>query len=106
MHTIRSILKISSRRGLQRRGGTRTLEDDGFDSRAMGKLTRFPESYIASLHASYINITGNARRSMQLHHWQKLAKQLGFKDSFIIRRMFETFDVCRKNTITFVEMIV
>ena len=104
MHTMRSILKISSRQGLQRRGGARTLDDDGFDAKAMGKVTRFPESMLVSFHNRYIDVVGSAKRNMQMHHWQKFARQTGFRDQFIIKRMFETFDSCRNGLLTFVEV--
>lgn len=106
LRTVRSVLKISSRHGLQRRGGKRTIEDDDFDPRAIGQQTRFLESYVESLHSDYMAMLGNARLPMHMHQFRRFVRVMGFHDSFIVKRMFETFDVDHNNCLNFVELLV
>lgn len=106
LRSVRSILKISSRRGLQRRGGSRTMDDDDLDPIAISELTRLPVSYIEQLYSSFIAMIGTAQHPMKAHHFKKFLYRLGFRDTHIVKRMFESFDVMHNNCLTFEEFVV
>merc|ERR1712166_532011 len=108
LHTVRSVLKISSRVGLKRQAGKRTIEDDDLDSQAIATHTRFLQSYIEKLHLDYMKITGSTivMLPMYFHQFTRFLLKLGFRDEFIVKRMFETFDVDHNDQLNFVELLV
>lgn len=108
LHTIRSVLKISSRVGLKRREGKRTIEDDDLDPTELSMHTQFLRSFIEKLHREYMTLTGSVLKMlpMQLHQFKRFMLNLGFVDEFIVKRMFETFDVDHHEYLNFVELLV
>ena len=41
---------------------------------------------------------------MQLHQFRRFLRSFGFRDAFIVKRMFETFDVDHNDCLNFVEV--
>lgn len=108
LKTIRSVVKISSRVGLKRREGKRTIEDDNLDGQELALHTRFLRSYIEKLHTDYMRLTGSVLKMlpMTIHQFKKFMVKLGFQDEFIVKRLFETFDVDHNGSLNFVELLV